>query len=45
VIDMTEGMLGKAAARAAGLANVDLRHGDALELPVESASADAVISA
>lgn len=45
-IDMTEGMLGRAeaAARAAGLANVELRRGDALELPLESASADVVIS-
>jgi len=45
-IDMTESMLRKAEASAteAGLSNVELRHGDALELPVESGSADFVIS-
>ncbi|HEX9398874.1 MAG TPA: methyltransferase domain-containing protein [Anaeromyxobacter sp.] len=45
-IDMTEAMLRKAEAAAAeaGLANVELRPGDALELPIESASADVVIS-
>lgn len=45
-IDMTDAMLRKAQAGAAeaGLANVDLRNGDTLELPVESAGADAVIS-
>jgi arsenite methyltransferase len=45
-VDMTEAMLRKAQAAAAeaGLANVDLRRGDALDLPIESASADAVIS-
>ncbi len=45
-VDMTDPMLRKArvAAAEAGLANVDLRRGDALELPVESASADFVIS-
>ena len=45
-IDMTDGMLRKAeaGASAAGLAHVELRQGDALELPVESASADFVLS-
>jgi len=45
-VDMTEAMLGKAEAAAAeaGLANVELRRGDALELPIESVSADFVIS-
>jgi SAM-dependent methyltransferase len=45
-IDMTDSMLRKAQAAAleAGLANVELRPGDALDLPVESASADFVIS-
>ena len=45
-IDMTEPMLSKARAAAAesGLANVELRPGDALDLPIESASADFVIS-
>ena len=45
-IDMTESMLEKAQAAAAeaGLSNVELRRGDALELPVESASVDVVIS-
>ena len=45
-IDMTESMLrkAKAASAEAGLSNVELRHGDALELPIESASADVVIS-
>src|SRR6266511_4215928 len=45
-IDRTEAMLRKAEAAAAeaGLANVELRPGDALELPIESASADVVIS-
>lgn len=45
-VDMTHDMLRKAEAGAAagGLANVELRHGDALELPVESASADFVMS-
>lgn len=45
-IDMTDGMLRKAeaGAAAAGLANVVLRQGDALELPLESASADFVVS-
>lgn len=45
-VDMTDTMLRKAQAAAAEaeLANVDLRSGDALELPVESASADFVIS-
>jgi arsenite methyltransferase len=45
-IDMTQSMLRKAeaAAAAAGLTNVELRQGDALELPVESGSVDFVIS-
>lgn len=45
-VDMTDTMLRKAQAAAAeaALANVDLRSGDALELPVESSSADFVIS-
>jgi arsenite methyltransferase len=45
-VDMTEAMLRKARAAAdeAGLGWVELRRGDVLELPVESASADVVIS-
>ncbi len=45
-IDMTDAMLRKAQAAAAeaGLANVDLRPGDTLDLPIESTSADVVIS-
>jgi SAM-dependent methyltransferase len=45
-IDMTDAMLGKAhaAAAEAGLASVDLRRGDTLDLPIESASADVVMS-
>jgi ubiquinone/menaquinone biosynthesis C-methylase UbiE len=45
-IDMTESMLRKAEAAAAeaGLANVELRRGDVLELPVESGSVDVVLS-
>jgi SAM-dependent methyltransferase len=45
-IDMTQSMLRKAeaAAKVAGLTNVELRQGDALELPVESGSVDVVIS-
>lgn len=45
-VDMTDRMVRKARAAAAevGLANVELRPGEALELPVESASADFVIS-
>ncbi len=45
-IDMTDAMLRKAEAAAAeaGVSNVELRRGDALELPVESGSVDAVIS-
>lgn len=45
-VDMTEAMLRKAetGAAGAGLGNVELRRGDALELPVASASADFVIS-
>ena len=43
---MTDSMLRKAEAAAveAGASNVELRRGDALELPVESASIDVVIS-
>lgn len=45
-IDMTEEMLAKAraAAAAAGLSNVEVRRGEVLELPLESAFADVVIS-
>jgi arsenite methyltransferase len=45
-VDMTDSMLrkAKAAAAEAGISNVELRRGDALELPVESASVDVVIS-
>jgi SAM-dependent methyltransferase len=45
-VDMTEAMAEKAraAARAAGLGNVEVRTGDALELPVEDAGVDVVIS-
>lgn len=45
-IDMTDAMLAKAeaAARAARLSNVELRHGDLLELPCESCFAGVVIS-
>ncbi len=45
-VDMTDAMLRKAgaAAREAGLEGVELRQGDLLELPVESATADVVIS-
>ena len=45
-VDMTDAMLSKAQAAAAeaGLANVELRRGNALDLPIESASADFVIS-
>lgn len=45
-VDMTDAMLARAAtaAGAAGLPNVELRQGDILELPIESASADVVIS-
>ncbi|BDG03114.1 methyltransferase domain-containing protein [Anaeromyxobacter oryzae] len=45
-IDMTDPMLRKAQAAAAeaGISNVELRRGDVLELPVESASTDVVIS-
>jgi arsenite methyltransferase len=45
-IDMTDAMVAKAEATAgaAGLPNVELRNGDIQELPVESASADVVIS-
>ncbi len=45
-VDMTPAMADKAraAARAAGLANVEVRLGDALSLPLEDASVDVVIS-
>ncbi len=45
-VDMTDSMLHKAEAAAAeaGVSNVELRRGDALELPVASASVDVVIS-
>ena len=45
-VDMTEAMAEKAraAARAAGLENVEVRLGDAMSLPIDDASADAVIS-
>jgi SAM-dependent methyltransferase len=45
-VDMTGSMLRKAEAAAAeaGVSNVELRRGDALELPVESGSVDVVIS-
>jgi SAM-dependent methyltransferase len=45
-VDMTDAMLRKAQAAAAeaGLTWVEVRLGDALELPVENASADVVIS-
>jgi ubiquinone/menaquinone biosynthesis C-methylase UbiE len=45
-VDMTEAMVerARAAARAAGLENVEVRLGDAVALPIEDASADVVIS-
>jgi ubiquinone/menaquinone biosynthesis C-methylase UbiE len=45
-VDMTGSMAEKArgAARAAGLENVEVRSGDAMALPLETASADVVIS-
>lgn len=45
-VDMTDAMLRKARAAAleAGLSNVDLRAGDALDLPIASATADFAIS-
>ncbi|MGQ0673276.1 MAG: methyltransferase domain-containing protein [Hyphomicrobium sp.] len=45
-IDMTESMAARAraGARTSGIENVDVRLGDALSLPVESGSADVVIS-
>lgn len=45
-VDMTPAMAEKAraSARAAGLTNVEVRVGDALDLPVDSASIDVVIS-
>jgi SAM-dependent methyltransferase len=45
-VDMTEAMVEKAraSARAAGLENVEVRLGDAMSLPIDDASADAVIS-
>jgi arsenite methyltransferase len=45
-VDMTEAMTERArtAARALGLSHVDVRLGDALDLPIETESADVVIS-
>jgi arsenite methyltransferase len=45
-VDMTENMAARAraGAAAAGLANVEVRLGDAMDLPVESGSVDFVIS-
>jgi arsenite methyltransferase len=45
-IDMTEAMAerARAGARALGLAHVEVRIGDALELPIDTASVDVVIS-
>jgi SAM-dependent methyltransferase len=45
-VDMTDAMIerARASARAAGLAQVEVRKGDATSLPVESASVDVVIS-
>src|SRR6185503_12537230 len=45
-VDMTEAMAqrARAAAGAARIANLEVRIGDALELPVEDASVDVVIS-
>ncbi len=45
-VDMTEAMAGRAgaAARAAGLPNVEVRVGDAMSLPLEDGSVDVVIS-
>lgn len=45
-VDMTEDMLtqARAGAAAAGLGHVELRRGDALELPLESESVDFVLS-
>jgi SAM-dependent methyltransferase len=45
-VDMTESMAerARAAARALGFAQVDVRAGDALDLPVDTASADVVIT-
>ena len=45
-VDMTDAMIERASAsaRAAGLAQVEVRKGDATALPVESASLDVVIS-
>jgi SAM-dependent methyltransferase len=45
-IDMTESMVSRArdGARAAGLANVEVRIGDAMSLPLEDASVDVVLS-
>ena len=45
-IDMTDAMAerARAAARALGFAHVDVRAGDAMDLPVDSGSADAVIT-
>jgi SAM-dependent methyltransferase len=45
-VDMTDEMIDKAtdAADKAGLGNVDIRHGDAMNLPVADAEVDVVIS-
>jgi arsenite methyltransferase len=45
-IDMTESMMEKAmvAARTAGLANIEMRLGDAMSLPLDNESVDVVIS-
>ena len=45
-VDMTDAMIERAStsARAAGMAQVEVRKGDATSLPVESASVDVVIS-
>ncbi|MFB3920793.1 MAG: methyltransferase domain-containing protein [Terriglobia bacterium] len=45
-VDMTDAMIerARASARAAGLAHVDVRKGDATALPIDSASVDVVIS-
>jgi arsenite methyltransferase len=45
-VDMTEAMVdrARAGARALGLAHVEVRIGDALDLPIESGSVDAVLS-
>ena len=45
-VDMTEAMAerARASARSRGLANVEVRLGDAMSLPVDSDSVDVVIS-